>query len=180
MGSMPGVYDGSHSVHERVRREAKSVDVCPPKEAKKAGKVKGSCTFKACNSLCCRQFRLFYPKGTFETPHGTKQRNFKYPAERLEEVIRMSNADYLKLLAWRGINVIHNDGSIFLVFPTAQHWSYYATDEHEVLILPDVPCRYLNPTGTCKIHQRKPAICKDFPRGPDEIPEGCGYRWVEE
>ena len=143
------------------------------------GTIEGRCKFKECNSLCCRQFRLYYPRGEAPVPPSPRQKNFLYPKNKLEEITRMSGGDYMKLLAWRGIKLYYEQGELQMVFPHAQNWSFTQTDEHDIIILPDVPCRYLRDNGTCKIHQRKPSICKDFPRGPDEIPETCGYRWVE-
>ena len=137
-------------------------------------KIIGKCWFKKCESKCCRQFRLYYEKGTLQLPQKKKQKQFKYPQEMFENIIN-KNKEVLSLFAWRGITYYTEDGELFINFPRQQIWKFYEGVDHDILILPEVACRYLRKDGSCKIHQRKPSICKDFPRGIDEIPEGCTY-----
>ena len=84
------------------------------------------------------------------------------------------------LLRWRGVKVLPSDnGFIKYEVPTPQEWRVYTQEDYTILILPDVPCSKLNARGLCSIHDRSPRICKDFPRGPLEIPDECSMRWSD-
>ena len=140
----------------------------------------GKCKFKECDSLCCRQLRLFYPNGTFIKPVNNPEISFLFPESEYNMSKRMSNGEYVKLLGWRGIVISPRaSGILKLTVPTLQEWKTVKRLDHTVLILPNVPCRYLRKDGSCKIHNRKPAICKDFPRGELEINESCSFSWIE-
>ena len=146
--------------------------------------MQGRCEYTKCGSLCCKQFRLIYPPKTFIHPESIKGDRFLYPFEELVRITTMTRGNYALLMAWRNITVDvatkTYDGVLYATFilPRKTEWqSRHHEDGHVELIFPELRCSRLRANGTCTIHERKPAICKDFPRGPLEIPEGCGYRW---
>lgn len=46
------------------------------------------------------------------------------------------------------------------------------------------PCKQLVDLGDgrfhCKLHDKKPRVCKLYPEPTDELKEGCGYRFAEQ
>jgi len=121
--------------------------------------------------------RLFYPKALYIKPLSDTV--FLFPKDEYDKSNQFSNGEYKKLLGWRGVVIEEiNKEVVQLTVTDKQDYSTVDRDSHIVLILPNVPCRYLRPNGTCKINDRKPAICKDFPRGELEINESCSFEWI--
>jgi len=139
--------------------------------------ITGNCDYKKCESLCCRQLRLFYPKAIYIKPMSDTV--FLFPLDEYNKSNKMSNGEYKKLLGWRGVSLdTLNTELMQFTVSEPQKWTTIDMDSHIVLILPKVPCRYLRDNGTCRIHDRKPAICKDFPRGEMELNDKCSFKWI--
>ena len=137
--------------------------------------MKGSCKYWLCGSQCCRRFRLYSPSGTPPTEADVLSYSTPYD----EYLLLIEKAPDMKLLlAWRGITVRREEQQAVYVFPYVVHMHSVPCSVGYAMQFEGLVCRHLRDNGTCDIQQRKPKICKEFPRCADEVPDGCGYERV--
>ena len=140
-------------------------------------KLKGMCRFRECHSACCRRFLIYAPKGRLKLPDKEFADAFLYEEGEFGKAAVCSRGEFGLLLQMRNIRVTPpSNGYYTLTLDKPSRWRTGGNGELSWIEVADCKCRHLTPWGACKIHARKPNICKEFPRNAIALPEGCSFK----